>query len=129
MFQLEQIDHAAITVSNLERSITWYRDVLGLERRYAEVWGDYPVMMCAGLTGVALFPASTDYPQPRPMDDRTTIMLRHLAFRVNRANFERAHVDLRARGIPFEFQDHTVSHSIYFHDPDGYEIEITTYEL
>jgi catechol-2,3-dioxygenase len=26
-------------------------------------------------------------------------------------------------------QDHGVSHSIYFEDPDGVELELTTYEL
>jgi catechol-2,3-dioxygenase len=36
---------------------------------------------------------------------------------------------LKKRAIPFEFQDHEISHSIYFRDPDGHRIEITTYEL
>jgi len=33
------------------------------------------------------------------------------------------------RGIKFEFQDHEISHSIYFRDPDGHALEITTYDL
>jgi len=53
----------------------------------------------------------------------------HLAFRADRKNFLAAQRELKERGIKFEFQDHEISHSIYFHDPDGHELEITTYEL
>ena len=38
-------------------------------------------------------------------------------------------LSLRGRGIAFEFQDHGVSHSIYFQDPDGLQLELTTYEV
>lgn len=51
------------------------------------------------------------------------------AFRVSRENFQRAQLELRAHEITFEFQDHQISHSIYFFDPDRYEIELTTYEF
>ena len=53
----------------------------------------------------------------------------HLAFRANRENFLGAQHELKKRGIKFEFQDHEISHSIYFRDPDGHELEITTYDL
>ena len=55
--------------------------------------------------------------------------MRHLAFKVDRANFEQAQQELKARGIEFEFQDHMISHSIYFNDPDGHQIELTTYDV
>lgn len=41
----------------------------------------------------------------------------------------KAQAALRERGIAFQFQDHEVSHSIYFSDPDGHRLEITTYEV
>jgi catechol 2,3-dioxygenase-like lactoylglutathione lyase family enzyme len=53
--ELQHIDHVAITVSDLQRSIAWYRDALGLERRFQDAWGDVPTMMCVGETCVALF--------------------------------------------------------------------------
>jgi catechol 2,3-dioxygenase-like lactoylglutathione lyase family enzyme len=53
----------------------------------------------------------------------------HLAFRANYDGFLTAQEELRRRGIKFEFQDHEISHSIYFRDPDGHELEITTYDL
>lgn len=120
MFRIDRIDHVALTVRDIERSIAWYRDVLGLERRHEEVWGGVPAMMCAGETCVALFPGASSDPKPT---------MRHLAFHVDRDNFLRAQADLRGRGIPFTFEDHQISHSIYFNDPDGYEIELTTYDV
>jgi catechol 2,3-dioxygenase-like lactoylglutathione lyase family enzyme len=128
MFTIEQIDHIALTVKDMQRSIAWYQEVLGLERCYQEAWGDGPpVMLCAGKTCLALFPATTAQPLPPP--DQNTIAMRHFAFRTNRANFEQAQTELRRRGMQFVFQDHGISHSIYFPDPDGHEVEITTYDL
>jgi len=37
--------------------------------------------------------------------------------------------ELKKHGIKFEFQDHEIAHSIYFRDPDGHQLEITTYDL
>jgi catechol-2,3-dioxygenase len=53
----------------------------------------------------------------------------HLAFRADLENFLAARRELKERGIKFEFQDHEISHSIYFRDPDGHQLEITTYEV
>ena len=128
MFRIKQIDHVALTVKDVERSVAWYRDVLGLERRHEEVWGSLPAMMFAGETGIALFPAESPGEAAEPGRGSTSV-LRHLAFQVDRRNFDRAQVEFSARGIPFTFEDHDIAHSIYFRDPDGYEIELTTYEV
>jgi catechol 2,3-dioxygenase-like lactoylglutathione lyase family enzyme len=53
----------------------------------------------------------------------------HLAFRADRKNFLAAQADLMSRGVRFDFEDHEISHSIYFRSPDGHRFEITTYEL
>ena len=127
MFQLERIDHVAITVSNIENSIKWYREVLGLERYYEGEWDGVPIMMGKGGTCIALFKVKSENPNPAP--DRNTIAMMHLAFRADRGNFELAQKSLNDAGISFRFSDHDISHSIYFRDPDGHEIEITTYEL
>ena len=34
-----------------------------------------------------------------------------------------------AWNIAVSFQDHDICHSIYSADPDGHQLEITTYEL
>jgi catechol 2,3-dioxygenase-like lactoylglutathione lyase family enzyme len=128
---IEGLDHIAIVVRDLKASTEWYERVLGLERKFADVWGDVPVMLAArgeGRSGVALFPISVEKPQPLPAR-RSSLAVDHVAFRVDRENFERARGRLRELGISFEFEDHTVSHSIYFDDPDGNRLEITTYEV
>ncbi len=120
-FRVEGLDHVALAVGDQGMSEAWYRDVLGLRRAYAEEWGDTPVMLMAPGSGVALFKAASP--------DKTDIGLRHVAFQVDRENFEIAREELARQGIPFEFQDHGAAHSIYFIDPDGLQLELTTYEL
>jgi catechol 2,3-dioxygenase-like lactoylglutathione lyase family enzyme len=127
MFSLEGIDHIAIAVKDVERSVAWYKEVLGLERRYEEAWGNYPAMVGIGTTAIALFPVEGASAKPSP--GRDVLAMRHFAFRADRANFERARLELGRRGLSVEYQHHGVSESIYFHDPDGHEVEITTYEL
>jgi len=127
VFALQQIDHVALSVTDLEKSVVWYQDVLGLERRYREAWGDYPVMLCAGPTCVALFSSARDEPSGKPSNARPII--RHLAFRATYADLLEAEKCLKERGIPFEFQNHGIAHSIYFVDPDGHQLEITSYDV
>lgn len=124
MLETEGIDHVAMTVSDLQASVEWYGRVLGLTRLF-DYW-EIPIFLGVGKTGVALFPPPDAGPQP---EARPSIGFRHLAFRVTRANFEAAKSVLDAEKISFEFQDHGISHSIYFPDPDGNELEITTYEI
>lgn len=125
--KLQGIDHVALTVRDVKRSVEWYRLVLRMERRYQETWGDVPAVVCAGSTCLALFAAATD--QPNSVPDHNTIAMRHLAFRVDWENFQAAQRELKERGIDFMFENHTISHSLYIHDPDGHRIELTTYDL
>lgn len=127
MFRLERIDHVALTVRDVERSVSWYREVLGLERQFEEVWGSFPAVVGTGQGALALFPVQGDNPNHPPGPD--TLCFRHVAFKVDRQSFEDAKRSLSKRGIGFEFQDHDVAHSIYLIDPDGHQIELTTYEL
>lgn len=127
MFQLEGIDHIAISVRDVDASARWYQEVLGLERRFEETWGSFPAIVGVGTTALALFPVQGPHPAPPP--GRNVISMRHIAFRVDRANFEAAAESLRVRGLELEFQDHGLAHSVYFDDPDGHRIEITTYEI
>ena len=53
----------------------------------------------------------------------------HIAFRLDRPGFDAATRALDESGVQARFSDHGISNSIYLHDPDGHEIELTTYEL
>jgi catechol 2,3-dioxygenase-like lactoylglutathione lyase family enzyme len=125
--QLEGIDHVALAVRDVEQSAQWYIDVLGFDRRYDEMWEGIPTFIGKENTAIALFPMRNGHPKS-PARSSGICML-HLAFRANRENFIGAQQELKKRGIKFEFQDHEISHSIYFSDPDGHQLEITTYEL
>ena len=77
------------------------------------------------------FQRQIDIPGRRSFSEggQAPIRMLHLAFRADRKTFLAAQAELKRRRIDFEFQDHEISHSIYFRDPDGHELEITTYEL
>ena len=124
--QLDGIDHVALAVSDVERSVQWYIDVLGLERQHEGMWNGIPVFAGKGNTGIAFFPPRGGNSKSAP---RRKIDMLHLAFRADRKNFVAAQEKLKSCGIKFEFQDHEISHSIYFRDPDGHHLEITTYQI
>ena len=125
LMELEGIDHVAMGVRDIEQSAKWYMDVLGFERLHDGMWNGVPTFIGKGNTGIALFPANQE---PKTSGHREIRML-HLAFRADRENFLAAQRELNKRGIKFEFQDHEIAHSIYFRDPDGHQLEITTYEV
>lgn len=128
MFALEGIDHVALSVSDVERAANWYVEVLGFERRYEGMWDGIPAFVGKGTTALALFPARDDDRRSANKKRARSGML-HLAFRATRRDFFAAQTSLGDGGIAFEFQDHQISHSIYFEDPDGYQLEITTYDV
>lgn len=124
--KLESLDHVAITVRDMERSAQWYCEVLGLERQHTEVWDDVPQFVGRGTTGIALFPLRD---AESSLADKNPLRIPHFAFRTDRRNFLQAQRELRERGIDFHFEDHEIAHSIYFRDPDGHQLEITTYQV
>ena len=130
MFALEGIDHVALAVPNVEQSAAWYIDVLGFERLYPGMWNGVPVFIGNGTTALALFPRRLRDESAASHSDRPNEPdMLHLAMRADRKNFLAAQEELENRGIQFEFADHEISHSIYFRNPDGHRLEITTYEL
>lgn len=120
--EIQCLDHVGLPVADVSRSIAWYHDVLGLSRAHEPEWGDYPAVLEAHGSGVALFPRTDGY--PATVDDP----VRHVGFRTSRSGLEAAKAELTAQGIEFEDGDYGVAWSIYLPDPDGYTVEITTYE-
>jgi catechol 2,3-dioxygenase-like lactoylglutathione lyase family enzyme len=115
----ETVDHVAFGVSDQARSVEWYGRLLGLRRVYEASWGNVPAMLVGSDgTGLALFATREGGAPPG---------FRHVAFRVSREQYEQAKSMLAQEGVQFEEQDHAVAHSLYFRDPDGIELELTTY--
>ena len=120
--ELEALDHVGLVVSDLSRSVRWYQEVLGLRRAHEEAWGDFPAVLEAKGSAVALFPDENG--GPIPVDDP----MRHVGFRTSRRGLEAAKAELAARGIEYHEGDYGVAGSVYLPDPDGYQVEVTTYE-
>lgn len=126
-FDNKGLDHVAIAVSDLERSQAFYERVLGLERDHVE-W-EVPVVMASEGTGVALFLADSASSTGTDDADPPPIRILHIAFRVDRGGFEAARQALADIGVEARFSDHDISHSLYLRDPDGHQLELTTYEV
>jgi catechol 2,3-dioxygenase-like lactoylglutathione lyase family enzyme len=129
MFEVIGLDHVALGVRDRERSAGWYERTLGMQRTSpgVEPGPRDPLMVRAGKAFLALFAAEASDPLPPPAQGM--IAMRHFALLVDRVNFQRARVELSARGVPFRLEDHTHAHSLYLSDPDGHRVELTTYDF
>jgi catechol 2,3-dioxygenase-like lactoylglutathione lyase family enzyme len=123
MMQLEQIDHIALRCASPDATMAWYVTTLGFEHVFRGRWSGVPIVLRLGSTYITLFP-QTGNGQP-PADGRAW----HLALRAaTYSDFQSAQTELRARGVSVQFRDHEIAYSIYFVDPDGFLLEITTYD-
>jgi len=127
-FNISGLDHVAIAVADVERSRDFYERALGFERMYPE-W-DMPIVMGVGETGLAIFHESVHPPKNKSwFGAEIPARILHIAFRVDRLGFEAAKAELPREGVGVLTSDHGLSHSLYFTDPDGHQIELTTYEV
>ncbi|GAB2480259.1 VOC family protein [Jatrophihabitans fulvus] len=122
---IHQLNHAVLYVSDVARSVTFYRDVLGFE--VVNEMGAQAAFLRAegstndhdlGLFGIgARAGASTA--------GRSTVGLYHLAWEVETlADLERIAVRLAEADALVGASDHSATKSLYGHDPDGLEFEI-----
>jgi catechol 2,3-dioxygenase-like lactoylglutathione lyase family enzyme len=125
VLRVQALDHLTITVSDVERSVRFYSEVLGMER--GPVWPGEVTMMTAGDTHIAIAHWAKG---EKPSGTRPPITVDHFAFRVDKKTFELAARELPERGVKVEHvSDHGIQQSIYFRDPDGHQLELTCYEI
>lgn len=135
-FRVDDVDHVELFVTDWEAATAWYDRVLGLtpDERFAR-WSetrDGPLVLTAGegSTKLALFERET-------ATRGRSISPRRVAFRTGGEGFlwfldRLDDLDLTdAEGDPVtaaDAVDHRLSYSIYFTDPDGTLLELTTNE-
>jgi catechol 2,3-dioxygenase len=120
------VGHVVLKVSDVERSLGFYRDVLGLSEVARMSLGDAPMVFLS--TGsnhhdVALLEVGPDARRP----DRSDIGLFHVALKIgdDLDTLRAAKAHLEECGVEIAMlADHTVSQSIYLNDPDGNQIEL-----
>ena len=135
-FRVLQIDHVEFFVPDRHEAARWYQGVLGLEilPEYddwaAASGGPLMVSSDGGSTKLALF-------EGEPQASRPTAGFHRVAFRVDSGGFMQFLQGLEANAVKnHEDQpvtvnsvvDHQKAYSIYFADPYGHRLEITTYE-
>ena len=123
-FKLDFLDHVAINVKDMNASVAWYSKVLGLKRYQLEKWGEFPIFMLSGKTGIALFPANTNDSE---LDSASkNVKIDHFAFQVSQEAFAKAQQHYKDLGLDFTVKDHHYFHSMYTKDLDGHVVKLTT---
>lgn len=121
--QIKSLGHVVLKVRNLERSIAFYRDILGMKEvaRYAGAM----VFFSFGTNhhDLGLLQLGEQATSPDPYN----LGLYHVAFKVGDSLDElrecKAH--LEKHGVQLiGMSDHVVSQSLYLADPDGNELEL-----
>jgi len=141
---IQAFHHTAISVSDLDRSIHFYRDILGmkvewridhrrsdlLEKVLALKNVDVSYAMLSGWGGrVELFqyhqPPGEPFPPDKPVCDQG---ITHMAFQVS--EIEALYEKLAGQGVRFNSSPQEIRPGVkaaYFHDPDGISLEFIQY--
>ena len=122
LLRIDELDHVAIRVRDVDASARWYSETLGLVRRYDDTDAGGPLMIGTGAANLALLQTS------ETLSDSER-RLSHIGFRTDRAGFEAGRAALRDAGVDTRFSDHGFCVSLYFNDPDDYVLELTHYDV
>ena len=145
-WSLQQLHHLGLTVADIERSIAFYRDTLGmtLHRRRPHVDNDYVALQTGYpnvVLNVASFKISPDSQQSlevmqymnhtgQPAETQTNRPGNsHLCLTVD--DLRACHAELKSKGVRFNSDPVTITAGpnegglvAYFYDPDGYTLEL-----
>ena len=122
--EIKELGHIVLTVADLQRSVCFYRDVLGF--REVSRLGERGVMFSSGRTHHELLLLQGE-PDAAPILEGRPLGLSHFALKIGTTDDElsAAIAELAAADVPIErTTDHGVTHSVYLKDPDGNRVEI-----
>ncbi len=110
-----------LQVADLDRSVRWYRDVLGARLLHREGAGALLGAMASDEPLLRLH----EHPGAVPMPSRGRLGLFHVAWLLpDRASLGRFLAHLTERRVPVGSADHLVSEALYLQDPDGLGVEV-----
>lgn len=121
--KIQGVGHVVLKVRDLERSVWFYRDVLGL--REVARFENRMVFFSAGQNhhDLAILTVGPAAPAPDPR----SVGLYHVALKIGDSLdlLREAKAHLEAHGVKIVgISDHRVSQSIYVEDPDGNMVEL-----
>ncbi len=118
-----RVGHAHLKVADLERSIAFYRDVLGFE--VMQRYGNEAAFLSAGGYHHHLGLNTWQSRNGAPPAPGTTGLFHVALLYPDRAGLADALRRLRSAGIPLDgASDHGVSEALYLRDPDGNGLEL-----
>ncbi|MGD0579863.1 MAG: VOC family protein [Bryobacteraceae bacterium] len=120
----DRIGHVVIKVRDLERSRKFYSEVLGLKEMMA--LPEYRMVFFASNGRDHHELACMEVGMDADAQRFRSIGLQHIAFRLRDEDHLRAaYREFKNCAVPIDFTvDHGVTKSIYFHDPDGNQLEV-----
>ena len=123
---VQRLNHAVISVRDVDRSAAFYRDVLGF-RVKVEMPGQAVFLQAEGSTDdhdLGLFAVGAGAGPSGA--GRSTVGLYHLAWEVDTlAELARIRDALTAAGALVGASDHATTKALYARDPDGLEFEVS----
>ncbi|WP_417455625.1 VOC family protein [Kiloniella sp.] len=119
MYKVTGLNHITLAVKNLEKSVQFYRDVLGLDLRKVWLGGAY---LEAGVFWICLSADSDTRDKPHP--DYT-----HMAFSVDKETFVPLCEQLKEFGVEVWKENKSEGASFYFLDPDHHKLELHVGDL
>jgi catechol 2,3-dioxygenase-like lactoylglutathione lyase family enzyme len=118
------LDHIVLRVRDVERSVVWYADHLGLTAERLEEWRDGTApFVSLRVDGTTLVDLLAGEPDGANVD--------HVAYVTDRAGFDRfvaAHAGEIEMGPARLFGARGFGDGVYVRDPDGHRVEVRTYE-
>ncbi len=120
----QYLGHVVFYVRDLERSLVFYRDLLGF-REVGRTFGGAAAALTSGRTHHELLLIEVGQ-APGPLSGRR-LGLYHIGIKIGDSldALRAAKADLERAGIAIQgMSDHKVSQSLYLADPDGNEVEL-----